>query len=256
MSVSARSHRRSACLICVVLLSAWLGAPIATELALTACAAEVSRARDSLVKIFKEWPLRPSTDAASEALQSIASALAERSGEQRHRHWRSHIVRDSKLNAFSIGDGHIFVTEGMLRFVDSEAELAALLSHEFGHHIAGHFCRHTESAGFFRNFFSRGDDGNGPQVGELTASIDPEKEREADRIGAVILERGGYNPRTAIFLAARMAAAGVPAHFNYSQRIDALEEFLVGRAQASWLEVNSASFERIKTTLAPTPLAP
>ena len=224
---------------------------------MSACSAEIERARDSLAKIFQEWPLRPSADAASQALDTITSSFAERAGEQAHRRWRTHIVRDSKLNAFSIGDGHVFVTEGMLRFVASEAELAALLAHEFAHHIAGHFCRQTRSAGFFRNFFSADDYGSSTsQVGELIASVDPEKEREADRIGAVILERGGYNPRVAIVLAARMAAAGVPAHFDYSQRIDALQEFIVGRAQTKWIELNSAAFERMKNALGSPPPLP
>lgn len=215
-----------------------------------ACAAEIQRASATLAKIFGQWPLRPTGDPVGSALQAVATQLAVRAGEQTHRHWRMHVIRDSKLNAFSIGDGHVFVTEGMLRFVASEAELAALLAHEFGHHMAGHFCQAKKRGGVLRNLFggskARVQD---RQVGELSASVDPIKERQADQIGAVILERGGYNPQAAVLLAARMSTTGTPAHFQYGQRIEALQALLANKAGGNWEVSDSAAFTRMKGAL-------
>lgn len=47
--------------------------------------------------------------------------------------WRFGILDDSDLNAFAAPGGYVFVTQGLLNLLDSEAELAAVLSHEIAH---------------------------------------------------------------------------------------------------------------------------
>lgn len=242
--------RRGSCASWLTLLLALVPALLYGAESRVACTAEIQRASDTLAKIFRQWPLRPTGDPVAAELQTVTTQLAARAGEQTHRRWRTHVIRDSKLNAFSVGDGHIFVTEGMLRFVASEAELAALLAHEFAHHTAGHFCQTKKKAGVLRNLIG----GNKAalkdrQVGELSASVDPTKEREADQIGAVILERGGYNPRAAVLLAARMSATGTPAHFQYGQRIAALQALLANKPRDNWAARDSAAFTRMKRAL-------
>ena len=246
MSRAARRAARAVCRVALV-LAALLPQAAAAEIVLQACDAEVQRASATLAKIFRQWPLRPSGDAVDKALQTITTQLALKSGEQQHRRWRTHVLRDSKMNAFSIGDGHIFVTEGMLRFVASEAELAALVSHEFAHHVAGHFCQKPRKAGLVRHLF--GGMEHDSQVGELSASMDPEKEREADRIGTVMLARGGYNPRVAVLLAARISASGTPAHFQYEQRIEALQKLLANKPGVNGNTGESTAFTAMKEAL-------
>lgn len=48
------------------------------------------------------------------------------------------VVDSPSVNAFSLPAGSIFVTKALLTFVETEAELAAVLSHELGHVIAHH----------------------------------------------------------------------------------------------------------------------
>jgi predicted Zn-dependent protease len=43
------------------------------------------------------------------------------------------VVRSPEINAFAVAGGHVYVTEGMLGFVQSEAELALVIGHEIGH---------------------------------------------------------------------------------------------------------------------------
>lgn len=255
MSPAIHRHARAARRVALMLV-ALLPLATAAEVVLKACDAEVQRAGDTLSKIFRQWPLRPSGEPVDRALQAITTQLALRAQEQQHRRWHTHVLRDSSLNAFSIGDGHIFVTEGMLRFVDNEAELAALLSHEFAHHVAGHFCQRTRRASVLRNLFGADDVPQGNKVGELSASMDSEKEREADRIGIVILERGGYDPRSAVRLATRMSASGTPSHFQYGQRIAALQKLAADKPGANWNSSDSPAFVQMKSALNEQPLLP
>src|SRR5437764_4505745 len=48
------------------------------------------------------------------------------------------IVDDSSVNAFALPGGPVFVNRGLLAYVNSEAELAAVLGHETGHVVAQH----------------------------------------------------------------------------------------------------------------------
>jgi predicted Zn-dependent protease len=221
----------------------------AREYAITPCPAEIQRARDTMAKIFREWPLRPSGDRVHVALQAFTTWMAERAGEQNHRHWRTHVIRDHKLNAFSIGDGHIFVTEGMLRFVESEAELATVLTHEFAHHLAGDFCQSRKTPGFIGRVMGNDARSDQRQVGTLTAAVDPAKEREADRISTYMLERAGYNPQIAALLAARMSSISSSEHFQYRDRIVALQTLLKNRPPVVWASDHSTSYAEMKAGL-------
>src|SRR5688572_32242791 len=50
-----------------------------------------------------------------------------------------HLLADPRtVNAFALPGGPIFITEGLLRLLKSEAELAGVLGHEIGHVIARH----------------------------------------------------------------------------------------------------------------------
>ena len=49
------------------------------------------------------------------------------------------VIQSPQINAFTLPGGFIFVDTGLLRAVDSEAELAAVLAHETGHVAARHW---------------------------------------------------------------------------------------------------------------------
>ncbi len=214
------------------------------------CEAEVQRAARTLGQIYRQWPLRPTGDIVERGAQSVAARLA-RHEVSSGRQWRVHVVRDSKLNAFSIGDGHIFLTEGMLRFVANEGELAAVIAHEFGHHLAGHFCMSARKRGFWGGLVGGAEDDSATRsrVGTLTAVVDPDKERDADRIATIVMDRAGYDPHYALQLAVRMARTGSSAHFQYSHRIEALQELLANRPPASYVQADSSEYLEMRRTL-------
>lgn len=230
------------------LLSLCLASPAWTQA--TRCEAEVQRAAATLGQIYRQWPLRPTGDRVEQGAQYVAARLG-RNETASGRQWRVHVVRDTKLNAFSIGDGHIFLTEGMLRFVANEGELAAVIAHEFGHHLAGHFCTSSRRRGFLGGRIGGGEEENATRsrVGTLTAVVDPEKEREADRIATIVLDRAGYDPHHALELAMRVARSGSSAHFQYNHRIEALQALLAGRPRETFAQPDSGEFLEMKRTL-------
>ncbi len=52
--------------------------------------------------------------------------------------WQIFVLDTLEPNAFSSGGGIVFLTRGLIRQLSSEAELAAVISHEMSHQLLGH----------------------------------------------------------------------------------------------------------------------
>ena len=196
-------------------------------------------------RIEFEWPLAGSGP-ISDYIRALGAELGRASPRSDAR-WRFTVVRDLGVNAFAIGDGRIYVTEGVVTFADDEAEVAAILAHEMGHELAGHLRPQPRKTGFFGGS-SRQEDAT--TVGSVTQPLDPEKEMEADRISLDLLERAGLNPRAALTLAERLTrqAGNAGRHFADAARIERLRELLAGRDVGG--RRDSAQFRALKSSLA------
>jgi hypothetical protein len=107
-----------------------------------------------------------------------------------------HLVDDDKtINAFAILGGHLYVTTGLLNFVDSDDELAGIIGHEIAHVDRKHCVRKVQK-------FVLANQALG-EWGILAANIQmivsapfgQEDEYDADRGGAYFAHKAGYNPR-------------------------------------------------------------
>jgi predicted Zn-dependent protease len=156
------------------------------------------------------------------------------------------VVRNLAPNAFSIGNGYVFVTEGAVNLAQNESELAAILAHELGHELAGHFCKESNS-NFSFSLFDRFSNAQNQQyrsgIGSMTQTIDPIKEQQADQIALLILQSGGFNPQAMLDISSRLPP-GNTGHFTDVMRLQSL-----ARATASMPQKfvkNSADFLKIK----------
>jgi predicted Zn-dependent protease len=76
-------------------------------------------------------------DALQSYVQEVGVKLAADS-ERPQLPWSFQVVDDPTPNAFALPGGYIFITRGLMSYMDSEAELAAVLGHEIGHVTARH----------------------------------------------------------------------------------------------------------------------
>ncbi len=51
---------------------------------------------------------------------------------------KTHLIRDPSINSYCYEDGTILINIGLIAMVNSEAELAAVLSHDYGHYFQKH----------------------------------------------------------------------------------------------------------------------
>ncbi|MFD1215166.1 M48 family metalloprotease [Microbulbifer celer] len=113
------------------------------------------------------------------------------------------IIDSQDINAFALPGGYVYINRGLLTYLQSEAEMAAVLAHEIGHITARHAVRQkTASTGAgVASVLSVLVTGSGV-VGEAanlwsTAAVKGygrEMELEADRFGAQYMYNAGYDP--------------------------------------------------------------
>jgi predicted Zn-dependent protease len=159
---------------------------------------EGDRSRLTAARIESEWPL-VEPGRVVRYVQTVAlrlkKAAAELYGPLPYR-WHFKVVRDRAVTAFAIGGGRIYVSDGALNACRDDAEFAALLAHEMGHQIEGHFQEPQAP--------SRRSDGQSHlPMGSLRLALDPGNELEADKISIELLRAAGYDPRAALRVAKR-----------------------------------------------------
>ena len=55
--------------------------------------------------------------------------------------WTFTVLDSQETNAFALPGGYVYITRGIMTYLNSEAELAAVLGHEIGHVTARHAVR-------------------------------------------------------------------------------------------------------------------
>ena len=146
-------------------------------------------------------------------LQQYVDGIGQRLARAGHRpgiEYHFLVVDSPEVNAFALPGGYIYITRGILAYLGSESELAAVLGHELGHVTARHSVQQLTAAtaaniGFnILQIFvpqSRGAlGGNAINIlgGALLSGYGREHELEADRLGAEYLARTGYDPQAMV----------------------------------------------------------
>jgi predicted Zn-dependent protease len=142
-----------------------------------------------------------------EKLAAFVDGLGQDIVEVSHRPNLSYTFRvlDSPvLNAFALPGGYVYVTRGLMAYVDSTDELVGVLAHEVGHvagrHSAEQISRQIVASGFgLLNAVSR----VAPRLGGLLfapsklllLSHSRRQEKESDKLGVEYATRLGYDAR-------------------------------------------------------------
>lgn len=148
------------------------------------------------------------------ALQAYVNAVGQRLSAQSHRAslpWKFTVVDSPEINAFAVQGGFIYITRGLLAYLDSEAELAGVLGHEIGHVTARHGARadHDQkaiagatvlgtiiaaAAGYSRAAELINEYGAPVAQASFLLPRSREHELQADQLGAEYLQRVNFDP--------------------------------------------------------------
>ena len=183
------------------------------------------------------------------------------------------IIDDSTPNAWALPGGKIGINRGLLVRLNSEAELAAVLSHEIVHAAARHSAKSIErgllvdgvlnaaGAARIRQCKLRRDCSRrrAPRLQMLLQSYGREAELESDAYGMIYMLRAGYDPEAAVSLQETFVALSSGRSSDWLSGLLAShppseERVAKNRARAERLNPDNASlelgFERYQAALA------
>ncbi|MBW8371104.1 MAG: M48 family metalloprotease [Thiobacillus sp.] len=119
--------------------------------------------------------------------------------------WHFGVLDTEDINAFAAPGGYIFVTKGLYRRLNNEAELAGVLAHEIAHVTQKHHLKVLKQSSLIgalgqaaSNKAKDSDQvvqnliGNGAEI--MARGLDKNAEFQADRVGIVYAARAGYTP--------------------------------------------------------------
>ena len=189
---------------CVIALAGCATNPVTgkSDFVLMSEEQEIALGRQYSPQVLKETPAYEDVE-----LAAYVQRVGEQVAAQSHRAnliYRFTVLDSADVNAFALPGGYIYITRGLLAYLNSESQLAAVLGHEIGHVTARHSVRQQSTAtatGLLGAVLAGASGVRG--AGDLaniagTAIVrgyGREHELEADRLGAEYLARSNYDPQ-------------------------------------------------------------
>ncbi|MFY7865240.1 M48 family metalloprotease [Roseateles sp.] len=178
-------------------------------------ASEIAEGRKAHEQVLKEY-----TPLANPKLQAYVNEIGQKLAAASHRshlQWHFTVLDSPEVNAFALPGGYVYITRGIMAYLETEADLAGVIGHEIGHVTARHGAQRAtrqQTAGFgvlAANVLgavleSQGLGGAGQMLGQASqsvaagyiASYGREQELQADKLGAEYLARTHYDPKNMV----------------------------------------------------------
>ncbi len=164
-------------------------------------------------------------------VNQIGQRLVTRSKGHRDYPYIFQVVSDSRVNAFATMGGRVYVTTGLLKTADNEAELASVVAHEIGHVKERHLVKQIRQRTLTTGLLGTATGLSQSQAANIGLELLVNRpkgrgdEYEADQVGLEILRQAGY------------AASAAPAF---------MKKLLSDRRTPTFLSTHPAVPDRLK----------
>jgi predicted Zn-dependent protease len=165
--------------------------------------AEIAMGRSTDPQVVQTYGMYENPD-----LASYIGKLGRGMGSISHRPQLTYefkVMDSPVINAFAVPGGYVYLTRGILAYLNSEAELAGVMGHEIGHITARHSAQQYSKAQVaqlglglgsmlspaFADFAGLAAQG----IGVLFLKFSRDNEREADSLGVEYSSKVGYDAR-------------------------------------------------------------
>lgn len=177
---------------------------------------ELAEGKKAHAEVLKEYGIYPDPK-----LQAYVNSVGQKLASHSHRAsitWTFTVLDSPEVNAFALPGGYVYITRGILAYMDSEADMAGVIGHEIGHVTARHGAQRatrqqTAGLGVLAATVlgavlesQAGVSGSTEMLGQMAqgvaagyvAKYGREQELQADQLGAEYLARSQYDPRNMI----------------------------------------------------------
>ena len=160
---------------------------------------EIQMGRKYNAQILKQNPIYQ-----DQSLQSYVQSIGESLAAISHRPnliYRFTVLDSPDINAFALPGGYIYINRGLMAYLSSEEELAAVLGHEIGHVTARHSVRQYSQSQLMGVLSTAIEINSGRTAGNLAnlasgallSGYGRDMELEADDLGAQYIYQEGYS---------------------------------------------------------------
>ena len=151
-------------------------------------------------------------------LNSIFSRLVAQSGRRNEVQYSLTVLRDDTINACAAPGGYVFINTGLLRFAQTDGELAGVLGHEIAHvdrrHSMQAIARAVGMTILLQLIMEKSDSKrkktmaavSGVALSLMQLGYSREAEYQADQYGVRFMVQAGYNKRDILNFWRRMEA--------------------------------------------------
>jgi predicted Zn-dependent protease len=162
---------------------------------------EIQMGREYNSQILKQYEIYQ-----NEVLQNYVQSIGESLALKSHRPnlvYRFTVLDSPDINAFALPGGYIYINRGLMSFLSSEEELAAVLGHEIGHVTARHSVKQysqSQLLGILSTAIEMNSGSTAGNVanlasGALLSGYGRDMELEADDLGSQYIFQEGYSPQ-------------------------------------------------------------
>ena len=162
---------------------------------------EIQMGREYNARILRQYQIYE-----DEKIQNYVQSIGESLAKKSHRPnliYRFTVLDSPEINAFALPGGYIYINRGLMAYMSSEEELAAVLGHEIGHVTARHSVRQYSQAQLMGVLSAAIEINSGRTAGDLAnlasgallSGYGREMELEADDLGAQYIYQDGYSPQ-------------------------------------------------------------
>lgn len=177
--------------------------------------AEIAEGKKSHADVLQEYGVLKNP-----RVQAYVNDIGQRLARQSQRanlQWTFTVLDSPEINAFALPGGYVYITRGIMVYLESEADLAAVIGHEIGHVTARHGAQRAtrqQDAGLGvlaasvlgALLESQGVGGAGRAASDLSqmaaagyiSRYGREQELQADGLGAEYLSRVRFDPRNMV----------------------------------------------------------
>lgn len=113
-----------------------------TSVILISTEEEVSIGKQMAEQVDKDFVILRDT-VVQNYISRVGNKLAQVS-DRKELLYHFKVIESKELNAFALPGGYVYIYTGLLKLMESEAELAGVLGHEVGHIVARHGVRRLQ----------------------------------------------------------------------------------------------------------------
>jgi predicted Zn-dependent protease len=200
-------------------------------------------------------------------VQAVGARIVNKCG-RRDIAYHFAVIKSEEINAFSLPGGYVYMYTGLMKNINDESALAAVLAHEIAHVVARHAAQRLSSM-YAADAIQQAILGDNPGLfGQIMAgamteggllAYGRENEYEADDLGQKYVYAAGYDPNGMADVMRKLISleSGEPSklgamlstHPPTTERLKRIEAAIAAEAKLSNPVRNATEYARIKAML-------